>query len=293
MGVSLLVVGVVLGTAGTCFAQTGGMPAASPPASSSSWSNAIDEPVLRFEKDPDAIQPTAPASPVMRFSKDTPTTGAQPKSLAVPPTSTVPAKAAPSPAKLPTIPSASDGLRPAAFQNIDKGMPKVTGEENQEYFVQLEPPGPQRLFQFESEKRLQERMRQEALEQPSPSRLEFPTYKPLTEDRAPPSRSWPSQTMQVEPNYVCYDRLYFQQINVERYGWDFGFIAPLVSAGEFFKDVALLPYHMGTEPFRCYECSTGYCLPGDPVPLLCYPPHLSLTGAAAEAGVVLGILAIF
>ena len=46
--------------------------------------------------------------------------------------------------------------------------------------------------------------------------------------------------MQVEPNYVCYNRLYFEQINAERYGWDLGFVAPFISAGEFFKDVVLL-----------------------------------------------------
>ena len=80
---------------------------------------------------------------------------------------------------------------------------------------------------------------------------------------------------------------------VVRSSTDLGFAAPFISAGEFFKDVVLLPYHMGTDPCRHEECSAGYCLPGDPVPLLCYPPELSLTGATAEAGVVLGLIAIF
>src|SRR5262249_26755999 len=43
-----------------------------------------------------------------------------------------------------------------------------------EYQIQLEPPGPQRLFQLESEKSLHERMRQEARERPIPERIEFP-----------------------------------------------------------------------------------------------------------------------
>lgn len=185
------------------------------------------------------------------------------------------------------------GLQSVAMQVGPKGGDRVAPEENQEYFVQLEPPGPQRLFRLESERFLQERMRQEALQLATPARLEFPQYKPLTEDRTPPTRSWPCQTMQVEPAYVCYGRLYFQELNVERYGWDLGLIAPLESAARFYANVLALPYHMATEPCRHYDCSAGYCLPGDPVPYLCYPPHWSLTGAVAEAGVVVGLAAIF
>ena len=33
----------------------------------------------------------------------------------------------------------------------------------------------------------------------------------------------------------------------------------------FFYDFAFLPYHAFEDPFRCCECNTGYCLPGDPV----------------------------
>jgi hypothetical protein len=174
-----------------------------------------------------------------------------------------------------------------------KGAERVAPEENQEYFVQLEPPGPQRLFRLESERFLQERMRQEALQLATPARLEFPQYKPLTEDRTPPSRSWPCQTLEVEPSYVCYGRLQFEEINVERYGWDMGLIAPLESAARFYWNVLALPYHMATDPCRHYECDAGYCLPGDPVPYLCYPPKWSLTGAVAEAGIVVGLAAIF
>ena len=57
--------------------------------------------------------------------------------------------------------------------------------------------------------------------------------------------------------------------------------------------MALLPYHMATDPCRKCECSAGYCLPGDPVPLLCYPPQLSLTGAVAEAATIAALFAIF
>jgi hypothetical protein len=34
-------------------------------------------------------------------------------------------------------------------------------------------------------------------------------------------------------------------------------------------------------------------LPGDPVPLLIYPPELSLTGTVMEAGTIVALFAIF
>ena len=55
----------------------------------------------------------------------------------------------------------------------------------------------------------------------------------------------------------------------------------------------MLPYHSFIDPFRLYEYNTGYCLPGDPVPLLLYPPEISATGAIAEAASILAVLAIF
>ena len=100
------------------------------------------------------------------------------------------------------------------------------------------------------------------------------------------TRRWELLSEMVEPPYVCYHRLYFEQINAERYGWDLGLAHPLISAGVFFWDVAWLPYHAFTEPLRRYECNAGYCLPGDPVPFLLYPPELNLPGALAEAAVI-------
>ena len=50
---------------------------------------------------------------------------------------------------------------------------------------------------------------------------------------------------------------------------------------------------MFTNPCRWYECSAGYCLPGDPVPYLCYPPQLSLTGSLAEIATGVALFAMF
>jgi hypothetical protein len=185
-------------------------------------------------------------------------------------------------------------------RNIEQQGPQATdqqqggaySEQEPEYTIQLEPPGPDRLFRLESEKTFQERMRQEARGRPTLERIVFPD-EPVLSTEPYTGRVFPPAKEIVEPNYVCYCRLYFEQLNMERYGWDLGFIAPFVSAGKFFWDVAWLPYHLGTEPCRKFECSAGYCLPGDPVPLLLYPPEISLIGTTLEAGTVVSLFAIF
>jgi hypothetical protein len=150
-------------------------------------------------------------------------------------------------------------------------------------------PDPQRAFRLESQSELIERMVRESKTGENPLGLKYPFDYP---DYPAPSkeefvvRRWELLTEMVEPPYVCYRRLYFEQINSERYGWNLGLGHPLLSAGVFFWDVAWLPYHAFTEPFRRYECNAGYCLPGDPVPLVLYPPELNLPGALAEAAVI-------
>ena len=206
-----------------------------------------------------------------------------------------PNPAAPPATAFPYTGRAAPGLRgsiqSAAYQ-LPPAPPRRPTEDILEYGIELEPPGPARVFKLDSEASLQERMRQEARQRPVPDRITFPE-EPVLGREPQPRRTFRPITMLVEPNYVCYGRLYFEQKNLERYGWDLGPVTPFLSAGAFFFDVAMLPYHLGTEPCRCYECSAGYCLPGDPVPLLLYPPELSLTGALAEAAVVTGLVAIF
>jgi hypothetical protein len=158
--------------------------------------------------------------------------------------------------------------------------------------IQLEPPGNDRLFRLESEAALNERMRQEGKTKIPREPITFPD-EPVVSRDAFPGRHWPPQTEVVEPNYVCHGRLLFEDKNSERFGWDFGILQPVISTAKFYADVVTLPYHIATAPCRCYDCSAGLCLPGDPVPYLIYPPEISVTGSLAEAGSILGILAIF
>lgn len=183
-------------------------------------------------------------------------------------------------------------IQRTVMQQPAAAEPRAADAENVNPQIQLNPPGPERLFRLETEAAWKERMRQEALERVPPERIVFPDEPILSKEPYMP-RAFPPLTEVVEPHYVVYGRLYFQQRNFERYGWDLGFITPFVCAGKFFWDVAWLPYHAGTEPLRKWDTSAGQCLPGDPVPLMIYPPRLSLTGLLAEAGTIVTLFAVF
>jgi hypothetical protein len=162
--------------------------------------------------------------------------------------------------------------------------------------IQLEPPGLERLASsVQTEDTLQERIRQEARERnPNDPAVVFPDSPVLSHDtyngRGP---VWAPRTCVVEPYFLCYEKLLTEQRNFERYGWDLGLLTSLISAGTFYLDVALIPYNLATRPCDCADANTGLCLPGDPVPLLLYPPELSLTGTFVETGVILALVAMF
>jgi hypothetical protein len=121
----------------------------------------------------------------------------------------------------------------------------------------------------------------------------FPqNYEPMTQVAYQP-RAFSPSVEQVEPFYVCYGRLYFENKNTDRYGWEMGILQPLLSTAIFYKDVAMFPYNVGTRPCQRFEADAGYCLPGDPVPYLIYPVELSLTGLTLEATTAIGLAAIF
>lgn len=148
---------------------------------------------------------------------------------------------------------------------------------------------------LDTEAALQERIRQEARERDpnEPERnIIFPDEVTLTKEQYP-GRNWPRMVAYAEPNYVSYGRLYFQELNSERYGWDLGPISPLASTLYFFRDVTLFPYRFGTDFCRCHDANAGYCLPGDPVPYLFYPAEASWTGTGVEVATIVTLLAAF
>jgi hypothetical protein len=240
------------------------------------------------------LPPPVPAAQV-----PVPTTGGKPAPLpSLPSAAPLPAppvkKLTLHKAKTP-VPAADVGgseIRQVQFTPGIRPTPGGATTEQMDYLYQLLPPSRERLQRLQSEEALREQIRQEAREKTPPERATFPEERPVTGVRFT-DHVFAPQLALTEPYYVNYKRLYFQDLNAERYGWDLGVVQPLVSTGLFFTDLALVPYRFASRPFDCVESSAGYCLPGDPVPFLCYPVHLSVTGAVGEAAAVLGILAIF
>lgn len=255
------------------------MPPASPPGSA--WTAVATpwlESPLESGLNASPLPPLPPAPPAPDLPKEASSTAV------------VPVVMAPKEVSPPELPLQRVALQPPPGRDLAPAQDETLLEED---LVQLEPPGPHRLFgRLDSEDALQERLRQQARQRSTPERITFPD-EPVVSRESYAGRHWEPQELLAEPNNVCYGRLFFEQKNFERYGWDLYLLSPFLSAGTFFFDVATLPYHCATEPFRKCECSAGYCLPGDPVPLLLYPPELSVTGALAEAATVVGLAAIF
>jgi hypothetical protein len=183
---------------------------------------------------------------------------------------------------------------PAVRQTLFEADPQYSAPgAGTPYPIQLEPPGLERLAQsMQTDGFLQQRIIEENRARRAVERVTFPESPVLSTDIYN-GRAWEPRKLTVAPNYVVYRRLLFQQNNFERYGWDLGVLTPPLSAAAFLFDFVMLPYNLGTDPCRCFDSNAGYCLPGDPVPLMIYPPELSLTGTALEVGAILTLVAVF
>ncbi|MFM7149907.1 MAG: hypothetical protein ACKO23_08705 [Gemmataceae bacterium] len=202
----------------------------------------------------------------------------------------------PTPSLVPTPSKPAVAPKPFDFADLISTsfqQPESREEEGRsEYQIQLEPPGLERISRLDSDAKLQERIRQEAKVREPNETLLFPE-SPILSRKTYLGRGtgWPRRNMLVEPNYVCYRKLYFQDLNAERYGWDLGFVHPFLATAKFWYDLALFPMHFAHEPCA-RDCSVGYCLPGDPVPFMLYPPEVTLRGSMAEVAVILALVAI-
>ena len=146
---------------------------------------------------------------------------------------------------------------------------------------------------MQSDEHLKERIRQENRERKTCPNASFsPSIRSISTDTYN-GRKWDPMRLEVAPYYVCHGRLHFQQINFERHGWDLGIFQPLISAASFLFDFVTLPYHLAMEPCRYFEYNTGWCLPGDPVPLLLYPLELSANWICRRGRTILTLVAVF
>ncbi len=105
------------------------------------------------------------------------------------------------------------------------------------------------------------------------------------------ARCWPTAAYRWTAACTCYRPLYFEQINLERHGYGCcEALQPLESAAHFFGTVPALPYLMAADcPCQC-DYTLGHYRPGSGPPWRHHWPSCSLLAAAAEGGVLTGLI---
>ena len=117
----------------------------------------------------------------------------------------------------------------------------------------------------------------------------YPPNCPMKHETFQP-RQWACLTYTWKASGLCHKPLYFEDVQLERYGHSWGpYLQPIISGGHFFLNVPILPYKMGLEP-PC-ECmyTLGYYRPGSCAPYMLDPIPLSVRAALFEAGVWTGM----
>jgi len=97
-------------------------------------------------------------------------------------------------------------------------------------------------------------------------------------------RNWAPTTFTWKATGTCFKPLYFQDVQLERYGHSWNpVVQPFVSAAHFFVSVPLLPYNMGLRtPNECVY-TLGYYRPGNCAPYMIEPIPFTLRAAAYQA----------
>jgi hypothetical protein len=89
---------------------------------------------------------------------------------------------------------------------------------------------------------------------------------------------------------VCYRPLFFEDMNLERHGYQVKHVQPLFSAAHFFSRLPAVPYLAMSQRYRQCNYTLGHYRPGSDAPYLWYYPRLSLTGASLEGAVIAGLI---
>ena len=84
--------------------------------------------------------------------------------------------------------------------------------------------------------------------------------------------------------------LYFEQPNLERYGYDWGLAQPFISGAQFFVKIPLLPYMMSVHCPNEPVYSLGYYRPGSRVPYQINWPDVRLDASIVEAAFITGLV---
>jgi hypothetical protein len=151
----------------------------------------------------------------------------------------------------------------------------------------------QDLLDINDKKPLGERKsREEVVRQQAPY-LKYPPLPVLSPPGVPyqaKTAAYAPHQATLEPLYVVHRRLFFEEKNGERAGWDLGPLSTLVGTTHFYLDALLIPHNIAAGVVYGYwDTSAGKCLPGSPTPYYLYPRELTLTGSVFEAGVITGL----
>jgi hypothetical protein len=80
-------------------------------------------------------------------------------------------------------------------------------------------------------------------------------------------RNWTMTTFTWTASALCHKPLYFEEVQLERYGHTAGPVKQAVLSGaHFFGNIFFLPYHIGLNPPNECQYALGYYRPGDCAP---------------------------
>ena len=123
------------------------------------------------------------------------------------------------------------------------------------------------------------------------SQGEFPESCPLPDEVY--TRKLPTPIVFTwKASALCHKPLYFEDVQLERYGHTFcPILQPAISGARFWLTIPILPYLMGTYPPNECVYDLGYYRPGSCAPNMLQPLPISLRGGLIEAGAVVGAAA--
>ena len=118
---------------------------------------------------------------------------------------------------------------------------------------------------------------------------DFPYECSVVSKRHEP-RQWAQITYNWKASALCHKPLYFEQVQLERYGHSWGpFAQPIMSGVHFFSSIPILPYKMGIRtPTECVY-SLGYYRPGSCAPYMIDPVPFTWRAAMFEGAAATGI----
>ncbi|MDO5554961.1 MAG: hypothetical protein Q4G68_14490 [Planctomycetia bacterium] len=118
----------------------------------------------------------------------------------------------------------------------------------------------------------------------------FPEGCPLPEEVY--SRKAPTPiTFTWKASCLCYKPLYFEDVQLERYGHTANpLLQPVISRARFWLTIPVLPYLMGVNPPNECIYDLGYYRPGSCAPHMLNPVPVSLRAGLIQAGATVGFV---